>query len=287
MSTKISWTDETWNPVTGCSRVSPGCEHCYAETLSLRYGWSKKPWKAQFAAENVILHPERLNKPRSWKKPSRCFVNSMSDLFHEQVPFEYIDRVFAVMVALPQHTFQVLTKRPERMREYMRSRYDDPWTTPSSAYLPDFPPENVWLGTSVEDQRRADERIPVLLDTLAAVRFLSCEPLLGSVDLTAFLWKDEDVLQEYIGGYPRYQTEGVPTGALHWVIVGGESGPGFRPMDLDWARQLRDQCEAALVPFFYKQSSGRMSGMNPTLGGVEWHQFPGATEQATLDGVFA
>lgn len=162
----IEWTDATWNPVTGCSKVSPGCANCYAETISLRFGTSKKPWTPENAAENVVLHPERLDQPLRWRRPRMVFVNSMSDLFHEQVPFEYIDRVFGVMWRAQQHTFQVLTKRPERAREYLdrvvyvsdpRDRRD----AIGSARLPDvWPLPNVWLGVSIENQHWADERIP-------------------------------------------------------------------------------------------------------------------------------
>ena len=246
--TAISWTERTWNPVTGCSHVSPGCLHCYAETLSLRYGWSKKPWTAQNAAENVVLHPNRLNQPLSWREPAMCFVNSMSDLFHEQVPFEFIDQVFDVMERCSHHTFQVLTKRPERMLEYTLRR----WT-------PGELPAHVWLGVSVEDQRRANERIPILIEVPAIVRFLSCEPLLGPVDLSLHgRLEDGDFYGFWIG----------------WVIAGGESGPGHRPMNLDWARTIRDQCLDAGIPFFFKQSSALRPGHNPVLDGQEWHQFP-------------
>lgn len=173
MGTKIRWTNETWNPTTGCSRVSAGCEHCYAEQLSLRFGWSSKPWSARNAAVNVQLHPERLQKPYSWRKPRRVFVNSMSDLFHPIIPDEYIERVFAVMCDLPQHTFQILTKRPERA-----ARWQGPW------------PDHIWMGTSVENERAAS-RIEILRGCPAAVRFVSAEPLLGplgDLDLEGIDW---------------------------------------------------------------------------------------------------
>lgn len=173
--TAIEWTDATWNPVTGCSKVSPGCAHCYAETLSLRFGWSKLPWTPEKARANVVLHPERLRKPLSWREPRMVFVNSMSDLFHELVPFKYIDAVFETMRDASRHTFQVLTKRPDRMREYM---------------LGTDPLPNVWLGTSIENTRWI-ERADVLRETPAAVRFISAEPLLGPLpflDLTGIDW---------------------------------------------------------------------------------------------------
>jgi protein gp37 len=242
----IHWTDATWNPVTGCSRVSPGCEHCYAEALSLRYGWSRLPWTAPHAAENVVLHPERLGLPLRWRQPRRVFVNSMSDLFHERVPEAFIEEVFRVMAAAGWHTFQVLTKRPARMHAVVAS--DTFASAVGGAH--GWPLPNVWLGTSVEDQRRADERVPLLARTPAAVRFLSCEPLLGPLDLAP--WLDR----------------------LGWVIVGGESGPRHRPMDPDWARALRDQCAAAGVPFFFKQGAGPRPGMHRELDGRLWEQFP-------------
>ena len=205
--TGIEWTDETWNPISGCSRVSPGCEHCYAERMDHRLrgvaGEEWRPWTAPNAAYNVRLYPERLEAPLRWRKPRRVFVNSMSDLFHEEVPDEYIDRVFAVMALCPEHVFQVLTKRPERMRDYLSEsprvptsteyRVDEAmdgicgergWHSPG---LQAWPLPNVWLGVSVEDQRRADERIPLLLETPAAVHFLSCEPLLGPIDLSKWM----------------------------------------------------------------------------------------------------
>lgn len=241
MATLISWTDETWNPTTGCSRVSEGCRYCYAEALSLRFGWSKKPWTAANAAENVICHPERLRKPYSWKRPSRVFVNSMSDLFHPMVPDEFVARVFAVMVETPQHTYQVLTKRPERA-----AAWPGPW------------PANVWMGTSVEDQRVVG-RIDWLRQCAAQTKFLSCEPLIGRVD--------HDL-----------------TG-IDWVIVGGESGRHMKPgnprwMDMEWARHLRDLALAAGAAFFFKQDSGIRTELRPWLVEEDgsrwrWHQYPG------------
>ena len=303
-NSKIHWTDASWNPVTGCSHVSPGCEHCYAESLSLRMGWTKKPWGAQHAAENVVCHPERLSQPHHWKKPRRIFVNSMSDLFHEQVPFEFILRVFIEMSGAHRHTFQVLTKRPERMLAFFRwweENQESIWHGEIGERLGHYFPLTfykrpwpwVWLGVSVEDQRRADERIPLLLRTPAAVRFLSCEPLLDVVDLGRWLPDPayEPPCDEYdpagpgagveADGFPQCAMCGWPKKAhderLHWIIAGGESGPKFRPMDLDWARSLRDQCAAAGVSFFYKQGSGLRPGMNRELDGQIWEQFPEAS----------
>lgn len=215
--TGIEWTDATWNPVTGCDQVSEGCDHCYAKTLAERWWAGQYPPNADGSPrrfEDVRTHPERLDQPLRWRRPRLVFVNSVSDLFHSDVSDEFIDRVFDVMAETPQHTYQVLTKRPGRMASYTRRRRPDP--------LP-----NVWLGTSVENQRWADVRIPQLLRAPAAVRFLSCEPLLGPVDLK--LEGTEEVLNE---GLPQ----------MDWVIVGGESGVGHRPMAPEWAQSLRDQC---------------------------------------------
>lgn len=243
----IEWTDTTWNPVTGCTKVSRGCDNCYAERIVDRF-------KGRGAFATVTTAEEKLTAPLDWRKHRMVFVNSVSDLFHDAVPDDFIARVFAIMHLSWRHTFQVLTKRPGRMRSLLNSAdfrddvlnavcwYDNPATVP---HLP-WPLPNVWLGVSVEDQRWADVRIPVLLDTPAAVRWLSCEPLLGPVDL------------HHCGGVDAIQPDWYgPTGAPHplvdWVVVGGESGPGARPMHPDWARSLRDQCTTAEVPFFFKQ----------------------------------
>lgn len=262
----IEWTDATWNPVTGCSHVSPGCLHCYAETLSPRRGWSKKPWTAQNAAENVVLHPDRLSQPLKWKRPRRIFVNSMSDLFHEQIPFYFIADVFGVMQRAHWHTFQVLTKRPARALEFMQwMEAEDDEVGGNLRDEGDWPCPNVWLGVSVEDQRRALERIPILLRTPAAVRFLSCEPLLGPLDLGSIGRCSNDCVE----GHHQ------PERTLDWVIVGGESGAGFRKMDPDWARSIRDQCVTAGIPYFFKQWGGRIpkAGGNE-LDGRTWQEFP-------------
>lgn len=242
----IEWTDATWNPVTGCSKVSPGCAHCYAAALAPRLarmgqrGYTELPWTPENAAVNVMLHVDRLAMPLRWTRPRRIFVNSMSDLFHELVPDEFIDQVFAVMAMAQQHTFQVLTKRPERMRAWAQGWEDEtaPWPLP-----------NVWLGTSVENQTWADRRIPELVATPAAVRFLSCEPLLGPVEFSDVTGRSDAVTQ-----WGRKALDGIG-----WVIVGGESGPDHRPVDPAWVRSIRDQCEAVDVPFLFKQWGGRTS----------------------------
>ncbi len=214
---KIEWTDAVWNPVTGCTKVSQGCKHCYAERFAKRQGYD---------FSQVELHPERLEIPLNWRKPKRVFVDSMSDLFHPNVPDYFIGKVFEIMNLAYNHTFQILTKRPERMVVFATTFRDFVGILP-----------NVWLGVSVENQKAADERIPLLLQTPAAVRFVSCEPLLGQIDIQI------DLLAQNI----------VTNTGISWVIVGGESGPGARPMHPDWARSLRDQCQAAGVAFFFKQ----------------------------------
>jgi protein gp37 len=247
MPTKIQWTDETWNCVRGCSRVSSGCGDstgggCYAERQAYRFsgpgmsyeGLVRMTPKGPRWTGKVVLVEDKLNDPLRWKKPRRIFVNSMSDLFHESLSDESIDRIFAVMGNCSEergHVFQVLTKRPARMLEYMNTRARKAWNGPRMNRS-SFPPNNIWLGVSVENQETADERVPLLMETPADVRWISAEPLLGLIDL-----------------------ESVPTmeGSIDWVVVGGESGPGARPMHPDWARSLRDQCVAAGVPFFFKQ----------------------------------
>jgi protein gp37 len=267
--TSIQWTDKTWNPTRGCSRVSQGCVNCYAETLAGRYSnYGTKP-DSPFApyvtkvnghaswTGKVELVDSTLDAPLHWKKPCRVFVNSMSDLFHEALPDEAIDRVFAVMALCPQHTFQILTKRPERVQKYLaenhgheaRRRVQDVIHPPGSRGINEdsmrlfygWPLPNVWLGVSVEDQASADERIPLLMDTPAAVRFVSYEPALGPVNFECVLssdWRD---------GTP----DELPR--LNWIICGGESGPGARPFDLKWARDTVAQCKAAGVAVFVKQ----------------------------------
>lgn len=318
MSTNISWTDEVWNPTTGCSRVSEGCRNCYAAALAPRLaamgqkGYTALPWTAKNAPDNVFLHAERLEKPLRWRKPRRVFVNSMSDLFHELVPFEFIDRVFAVMALAPHHTYQVLTKRPERMARYFAdprpesgpsvrtrvtvaaSEMDLSGRAPAAKKRQfsirewhkigppygggvEWPLPNVWLGTSVEDQRAADERIPHLLRTPAAIRFLSCEPLLGKVYLRRVEGFGRLPVDCLTGGWsvPRNFEETHRQGPrVHWVIAGGESGPNHRPMKLEWIRSLRDQCKEAGVAFFAKQNSGPRSEM-PLPEDLQQREFPG------------
>jgi protein gp37 len=258
---KIEWTEATWNPVRGCSRVSPGCVNCYAERMAARElpGMNSPTTGEPFAlmtpsgprwTGKVELIPHMLDIPLRRKKPTTYFVNSMSDLFHESLPDEAIDRVFAVMALCPQHTFQVLTKRAQRMQEYasdtnihgMGMGHDVVLRIAASANCAPaairktWPLPNVWLGVSAEDQQRADERIPLLLQTPAAVRFISLEPLLGPVDLFAaakgFTCAGTDDSREH------------PLRGIDWVIVGGESGPGARPCDVAWIRSIVKQLGA-------------------------------------------
>lgn len=334
--TAIEWTDATWNPIRGCSRVSEGCRNCYAEPIAARFSGPSQPYDglSKFvtpAGSNkrearwtgrVAFAEHLLDQPLRWRAPRRIFVNSMSDLFHESVPDEWIDRIFAVMALCPQHTFQILTKRPARMRNYFSETWqvaaqpaqtnlgveipaqqatiEDRWHQIESAIdsltldnrlfnqdrfwtsegqligriaWPHEPLPNVWLGVSVEDQVTADTRIPILLQTPAAKRFISAEPLLGLIDLVSVLALppprgtfftaaaklcSDSACRRPGRHYPRefncrWGKEPMGLPGLDWVIVGGESGPGARPMHPDWAVTLRDQCAAAGTPFFFKQ----------------------------------
>ena len=261
-NSKIEWTDATWNPIVGCTRVSEGCMNCYAERFAARFpdrfgGVSRMTEYGPRWTGKIVLRPEALNLPLRWRKQRRIFVNSMSDLFHPDVPFEFVEKVFFIMAAAEHHTFQVLTKRPERMLEFMKRTE---WR--EAIGLAAWPLPNVWLGVSVENQRAADERIPLLLQTPAAVRFLSCEPLLGPVMLTG------------LGKRCYGCAAGVPHRCrnvlVDWVIVGGESGPGARPMHPDWVRSIRDQCQAAGVAFHFKQW-GEWLPVKATPGTKNYH----------------
>lgn len=240
-STRIEWTEVTWNPTTGCDRVSPGCDHCYALTMakrlkamgSSRYQTDGDP-RTSGPGFGVALHPEALDQPYRWSGGRTVFVNSMSDLFHAKVPLDFVRDVFAVIADTPQHTYQVLTKRSRRM---IRLADHLSW------------PDNLWIGVSVETERYLN-RIDDLRRVPASVRFLSCEPLLGPLS---------DINLQGIG----------------WVITGGESGPAARPIDPDWVRDIRDQCIDAGVPFFHKQWGGRTpKHRGRELDGVTWGQMP-------------
>jgi protein gp37 len=265
MPTPIEWIDETWNPTRGCSRVSQGCANCYAERVAYRFTKNAGlpgPFEGFVTIVNghaswtgkVDLVESVLDKPRQWKSPRRIFVNSMSDLFHEGLTDEQITRVFDVMGECPQHTFQILTKRAWRMLKYFH-------------YCPRVLP-NVWMGVSAEDQRTLSERLPLLLRVPAFCRFISYEPALGEIDVTPWV-------KEY-------------RGSLHWVIAGGESGPGSRPANVEWFRNVRDQCITEGIAFFFKQwgahghdgvlrlkkDNGRM------LDGREWAEFPDKSQRS-------
>lgn len=275
--TSIEWTDMTWNAVTGCTKVSNGCRFCYAERLANRF-WKEEiqdgvtaeveyfdggqeipvgtPIYRQRKFTDVICHDDRLDIPLHWKKPRRIFVNSMSDLFHPDVPFDFIDNVFETMHLSYWHTFQILTKRPEIMREYITKRYEPGLR----AILP-----NVWLGVSVEDQKSAKDRIKYLCEIPAAVRFISYEPALESLDLNIKV-----PIPDRVSGGTTFAID-----VLDWVIAGCESGPHARPANIEWFRSVKDQCEEYGVPFFLKQMmvDGKLAKM-PELDGKVWSEFP-------------
>lgn len=232
MPTKIEWTESTWNPVTGCTKISAGCQHCYAERMAHRLHLMGQP---NYANDfQVTCHPQSLNIPLRMRKPQMIFVNSMSDLFHSEIPFEFLQRIFNVMNQARWHTFQILTKRAERLAEFAQALN---WTP------------NIWMGVTVESVDYL-HRIDCLRTVPAAVRFLSMEPLLSDVG--------------------QFDLDGID-----WVIVGGESGPGARPMDADWVRNIRDQCQASHVPFFFKQWGGvNKKKTGKTLDGIEWNEMP-------------
>jgi protein gp37 len=238
-SSLIEWTESTWNPVTGCTKISRGCQHCYAERMAIRLqAMGQARYRNGF---RLTLHPEALELPLRWRQPQMVFVNSMSDLFHRGVPEEFIARVFAVMQQASHHTFQVLTKRAERLAS-LAPRL--PW------------PPNVWAGVTVEDADYVG-RIDLLKQVPAAVRFVSLEPLLGPIDR-------------------------LPLSGIHWVIVGGESGPGARPMRAEWVHAVRDQCVAARVPFFFKQWGGtRRTAAGRLLDSRLWDEYPEVRSAAT------
>lgn len=234
--TAIEWTDATWNPVTGCTKISAGCDHCYAERFSERFrGTSGHPFEMGF---DLTLRPERLDRPLRWRTPRMIFVNSMSDLFHKHIPREFIVRVFDTMERADWHTFQVLTKRSSLMRDFLRRRYANTRG-----------PRHIWFGVSVENESKKS-RIRHLQEAPAGVRFLSIEPLIGRIGT-------------------------LDLAGIDWVIVGGESGPGARTVDPNWVREVRDQCLEGGVAFFFKQWGGqRPKSGGRDLDGREWNQFP-------------
>ncbi len=232
----IEWTDATWNPVTGCTKIGPGCDRCYAERFAERFrDVPGHPYEQGF---DLTLRPERLSQPARWRRPRMIFVNSMSDLFHKNVPSGFIDRVFEAMEETDRHVYQVLTKRSSRLASYVNRRY------------PDAPaPRHIWLGVSAEDRQRA-KRVAHLRRANATIRFVSFEPLLGPIGP-------------------------VDLDGIDWAIVGGESGPGARPMHIDWAREMRDRCAAQGVEFFFKQWGGKTSKSGGRVLDEELHDgFP-------------
>ncbi len=260
MPTKIEWTEEVWNPITGCTKISEGCKYCYAERFAKRmagrFGYPKdNPFQ-------ITFHRDKISMPIRWRKSRKVFLCSMGDLFHEDVLFEWIDEVMSWISAGWWHVFFILTKRPQRMYEYFKKE--------PSARLSKIP-QNVWLGVSVENQRWANQRIPLLLQTgdENTKRFVSIEPMLGPIDLT-FLKADGFVVDALSGRNGAFEPIHPSDRKLNWVIVGGETGPRARLMNPDWARSIRNQCEAAGVPFFFKQMSKR----EPIPEDLQIRQFP-------------
>jgi len=280
---KIEWTNKTWNPIVGCSKCSPGCDNCYAEKMANRLACMsvKDDRSEMFRVDSkgkyamvtnngkwngkTFFSEIDLNKPYQWKKPRMIFVCSMGDLFHESVPFEWVNQVMAIIAICQQHTFQILTKRPERMKQYFApiggtTRRD--WVASkmarklnvSTLKFPDWPLPNLWLGVTAENQVMADKRIPILLQIPAAIRFVSVEPMLGPVDI-----------------HPHGLSPDRPL--LDWVICGGETGHNARPIHCIWVQALKEQCRLANVPFFFKSWGGKNKS-NHRIDGIEYHQFP-------------
>lgn len=250
--TKIEWATDVWNPVTGCSPVSEGCKNCYARRMATRLaGRCGYPADEPF---RVTVHPDKLEEPLKWRKPRRVFVCSMGDLFHEDIRDFYIAQVFGVMAACPDSIFMLLTKRPARMNVIIEEKipfwageaFPGDCALSQAMEFGNWPLRNVWLGVSVENQTTADERVPILLYTPAAVRFVSYEPALGPVDFRSMETPDGDRLGTSLYSFGKGC-------GLDWIIAGGETGPGARPAHPDWFRSVRDQCQAAGVPFFFKQ----------------------------------
>lgn len=305
--TGIAWTDATWNPIRGCSRVSEGCRHCYAEQVAARFSGPGQPYHGLATVKNghaawtgeVRVIEERLADPLRWRTPKRIFVNSMSDLFHEKVTMSDLATIFDVMASAtvscgkrhqhdeecwqgPRHTFQILTKRPARMREmlaelpeWLAHHRPGDWTLNVALEVGDWPLPNVHLGVSVEHQAAADERIPLLLETPAAVRWISAEPLLGPIDLRSF-----SPFVAHLGAVGiecKHGYDACPTcdRGIDWVVVGGESGAGHRPMQMEWLAAIVEQCQRAQVPVFVKQDSGNKPGQQGRIPDDLWVQeFP-------------
>lgn len=294
---RIEWTDATWNPIVGCSKISPGCDNCYAERMAFRLAaMGQKKYRAVISGRHwngpAVFDAKELSKPLGWEKPRRIFVCSMGDLFHESVEEHWIDSVFKIVELCPQHIFQILTKRPQRMLDYFQGLR-------GLVGGDRIPHANVWLGVTAENQEQADKRIPILLQCPAAVRFVSIEPMIGPVDLSSM-----PIHAALVEIHPdgKMNAREDSRWMIDWVIVGGETGPGARPMHPDWVRQVRDQCQAAGVPFFFK-NFGEWSLDRPfpacryeiidgqfwwrvgkyvngrQLDGREWNEFPKPTGQ--------
>jgi len=284
--TKIEWADRVWNPVTGCTKISPGCAHCYAEKFAKRLQNNPKAWPKYLNGFAPTMHHNELRLPISWQRPSRIFVCSMADLFHEDIPFEFIDKVMATIAHCFWHTFLVLTKRPIRMLEYFTQAkvnsfmyvaragqgvsQDDNRMNVRLACLSGidiegraWPLNNLWLGVSAENQQTFDSRVSSLLTIPAVIRFVSLEPLLEEIDIYH---------QIRYGEWDRNQSND-HTQKLHWVIAGGETGSGARPVNSDWVKCLRYQCHSANIPFFFKHWGGHKSN-GRLLNGKEYLQFP-------------
>ena len=268
-NTKIEWTDKVWNPITGCAKVSAGCENCYASSIAKRF-WNWKhegteccgDWVETRKFSDIQFHRERLEQPLKWKKPAKIFVNSMGDLFHIDVSFLWVDKVMDTIVACPQHTFMILTKRPDKMKIYFDNYYNGKQ-----------PLKNLWLGVTAENQETADSRIPILLDTPAAKRFVSIEPMLSAVNL-ANLYHEGMIHVNSLTGRHGVISLVHECNKLDWVIVGGETGPKARKCPIEAVRILRTSCEYHKVPFFFK-SWGRKSELKDhEIDGKVYHQFP-------------
>lgn len=293
--TKIEWCDSTWNPVTGCSPISEGCANCYASRMAARF-----PAAHGAPFSQIVLHPERLDQPLRWKKPRRIFVCSMGDLFHDGVEFEDVATVFGIMAGAPQHTFMILTKRPGRMREFfewiadrggagcvannypaedlpfailagLRSQAMKSVGCSVGIGVYGWPLPNVWLGVTAENQEQADKRTPILLQTPAAKRFVSIEPMIGQVLSHNFLTRVNWRFRETVDGRVFREAMSVSRG-IDWIIVGGETGPRARLLNREWVSIVCSQCRAFGVPFFFKGWGGRLK--NRKLDGRTWEDFP-------------
>ena len=284
-NSNIEWTDATWNPIGGCTKCSPGCTNCYAERMTHRL--AHNPTTPRYAGltdaqgrwtGEVRLFPDELEKPIHWRKPRRVFVCSMSDLFHESVPDEYIWQVLkTALQGNRRHTYTILTKRPERMAAWFAANAQQFWHyhAPGSPQRPycmaPWPDPCLWLGVTVCNQAEADAKIPILLQIPAAVRWVSIEPMLGEIDLRHIHHDNMVEIDALTGDHGVYRPlAGRSDNKLDWTVIGAETGPGARPMHPDWARGIRDQCTAAGIPFFFKKDSNG----NHELDGRTWEQFP-------------